>query len=239
MFSVLVVDDEELIRVSFRRLINWEKYGLTLVKECINGKEALDYMINNPVDILLTDIKMPVMDGITLLEELNIRNITRKATIILSAFDEYDLVRSCFKLKADDYILKSNYDEDDIIKIILNIINKNSPPEIKEENNYSHEINQVLDYLNKNFHRNISLKDISDYVCYSESYLSHLFSKEIGITVTEYLNTLRVEKAKYLLSTSNLKIYEVSSKVGFQSVEHFSRIFKKYAGTSPKQFRYS
>lgn len=237
MYRVLVADDEEIIRLSFKKLVNWEKNGFDLVKDCSNGLEALEYMANNDIDILITDIKMPILDGIGLLNELKFRNIKPKGIIMLSAFGEYELVRNSFKLGADDYILKSDYDEDTIIKVVQNVLNKNqsllnNPPET-----YSREVTQIVYYIKNNFHKNLSLKDVSDKVSYSECYLSHLISKELGVTFTEFLNSLRIERAKELLSTTNLKIYEISEKVGFQSVEHFSRYFKKLTGISPKQYK--
>lgn len=240
MYKVLIVDDEEIIRRSFRKLVNWNKYNLELVNELSNGLEALDYMINNPVDILISDIKMPVLDGIGLLNELKFRNILPMGIIMLSAFDEYELIRSSFKLGADDYILKSDYDEDDIIKVVLNLLEKksqNTETIIEDSPKCSYEVNQVVDFIKKNYHNNLTLKDISQRVSYSESYLSHLISKELDMTFIEFLNTIRIDRAKELLSTTNLKIYEISEKVGFQSVEYFSRYFKKLTGKSPKQFR--
>lgn len=237
MYKLLIVDDEEIIRFSFKKLFNWTKYNIDLVHECSNGKEALDYLTNNEVDILITDIKMPIMDGISLLKELNFRKILPKAIIILSAFNEYDLIRNSFKLSADDYILKSNYDEDEILKVINNVISKKFKKEEKAKEISSHEIRLVTEYLKKNYHQNISLKYLSEKFSYNDSYLSHLISKELGVTFVEYLNNIRVTRAKELLETTNLKIYEISTNVGFQSVEHFSRSFKRIAGKSPKEFR--
>lgn len=177
------------------------------------------------------------MDGITLLRELETRNIRLLATIVLSAFNEYDLIRTSFKLNVDDYILKSNYDEDSVVKLILNTLNKNQPSPIEDSICCTSVINQIITFLNNNYHKDISLKTISEYVSYNESYISHLFSKEIGVTIIDYLNKARVDKAKNLLINSNLKVYEISSKIGFHSVEHFSRSFKKHIGSSPKNFK--
>lgn len=237
MYKLLIVDDEEIIRLSLKKLINWKDNNIELVGECSNGQVALDFLINNSVDILITDIKMPILDGISLLKELSFRGIVPKGVIILSAFNEYDLIRNAFKLSADDYILKSDYDEDEIIKVVNNVISKKFKEEKVSQDICSHEIRLVTDYLKKNYHENISLKYLSKKFSYNDTYLSHLISKELGITFVEYLNNLRVERAKELLSTTNLKIYEISTSVGFQSVEHFSRSFKKISGQSPKQFR--
>lgn len=239
MLKLLIVDDEKMIRIGFEKLVNWEKYNIQLVPSCSNGKEALDYLINNPIDILITDIKMPVMDGITLLSELKNRHINLKVTLVLSAFDEYNLIRNCFKLNIDDYLLKSNYDESSIVSLMLKLIKAKEENDHKNENkiSYSFEILQILDYLNKNYHKSITLKSISESINYSESYISHIFSKEVGLTITEYLTKIRVENAAALLENTSLKIYEISSKVGFQTVEHFSRSFKKCIGVSPKQYK--
>lgn len=238
MKKILVVDAESIMRISFEKLINWKKYNLILSKTCSNGKEALEYMLNNSIDILITDIKMPIMDGLTLVKELKNRGISPEVIIILSAFDEYDFIRTSFKLGVDDYILKSNYNQEYIIEIILKALDKKAPSIVKKKNNFfSTEINAIIDFLEKNYYKNISLKTICTHVSYSESYLSHIFSKETGISIIDYLNRLRIEKAKEALSSSDYKVYEVATKVGFQSVEHFSRTFKRITGTSPKRYK--
>ena len=247
LYNVLVVDDENMIRISFEKLINWRKYNLKLTAIACNGEEALNIILNNKIDILITDIKMPVMDGISLLRELKLRNIAPLAIIVLSAFNEYQLIRDSFKLNVDDYILKSDYDEDSVIEIVLKVLEKksislsNKDIIIPSSNNPNHsiEINKTLEYLHKNFHKNLSLSDISSNIGYSDSYLSHLFSTEMGLTIIEYLNKIRIEYSKELLNSTNYKIYEISSKVGFQNSEHFSRCFKKLEGISPKQYKYT
>ena len=74
LYKLLIVDDEEIIRFSFKKLFNWTKHNIDLVHECSNGKEALDYLTNNEVDILITDIKMPIMDGLEATREIRKEN---------------------------------------------------------------------------------------------------------------------------------------------------------------------
>lgn len=241
MYRVLVVDDEKMVRLGFSKLIDWAKYDMEIIDYCCNGEEALEILTSNDIDILLTDINMPVMNGLGLLKEISLRNLGIKAKIVLSAFDDFQYVRKAFKLGADDYILKSDYDEDSVLASIFKVLKEKEINEIehKEIVNASSEVCRIIEYLNNNYHRNISLKYLGEYIGYSESYMSHLFSKEIGVTLTEYLNKLRIEKAKDLLDSTNLKIYEIAEKVGFSTVEHFSRYFKKYIGVSPKQYKNS
>lgn len=239
MIKLLIVDNEKSIRIGFKKFIDWEKHGIEFINAFSNGCDALEYMLKNPIDILITDIKMPKMDGLTLLNELNNRNIKPKITIVLTESGEYQLVRNCFKLNVDDYLLKSNYNHHNIANLIHTILNDKFKLKEKYLNNrgYSFEVTRILDFLNNNYHKNVSLNSISESINYSESYLSHLFSKEVGMPLFEYLNKLRIEKAKFFLYNTNLKIYEISCKVGFKTVEHFSRLFKKYTGVSPKHYK--
>ncbi len=83
----------------------------------------------------------------------------------------------------------------------------------------------------------LNLVDIANEVGLNEKYFTHRFSKEAGETITAYITSLRVEKAKELLKSTTFKIYEIAEMVGYQNPEHFSRVFKKYVGASPIQYR--
>lgn len=83
----------------------------------------------------------------------------------------------------------------------------------------------------------LTLKEVADYVELNEKYFTSKFSKETGETFISYLTSLRIEKAKDLLKTTNFKIYEIAEMVGYRNVENFNRVFKKNTGTSPAQYR--
>jgi AraC-like DNA-binding protein len=82
-----------------------------------------------------------------------------------------------------------------------------------------------------------SLEEASHRAGVSRNHLSFEFSRETGETFTEYLSRTRVEEAKRLLATTDLRVYEVGERVGYPSVEHFSRVFKKLVGVSPVRFK--
>lgn len=93
-------------------------------------------------------------------------------------------------------------------------------------------------YINNHYANSmLSLKEIADYVELNEKYFTSKFSKETGETFINYLTSLRIEKAKDLLMTTNFRIYEIAEMVGYRNVENFNRVFKKNIGTSPAQFR--
>lgn len=92
-------------------------------------------------------------------------------------------------------------------------------------------------YILENYQNNISLKDVAEHLSLSSGYLSILYKKETGQNFIDYLIHLRMEKAKELLKTTELKIYEVAKKVGYDNIYYFSRIFSRVVGISPKQYQ--
>lgn len=98
-------------------------------------------------------------------------------------------------------------------------------------------IKLVIQFITKNFNNNITLKDVADEVFLSQNYLSELFKKETGEGFYEFLSNYRVKRAKELLVTTNLKIYEVAESVGYNDSITFGRAFKKITGTTPNNFR--
>ena len=101
----------------------------------------------------------------------------------------------------------------------------------------SYLISQVKKYIHDNREKKLSLQEISSHFGVSANYLSQLFKKATGMGITDYITKLKIEAAKDLLLTGNQKIYEISDEVGYDSAFYFSKVFKKYTGMSPKEFR--
>lgn len=105
MKKVMLVEDEEFILQGIRCIIDWEEISMEVTAMAHNGKEALEMFLDSPADIVVTDVDMPLMNGLTLLEE--IRKISpRTRFIILSGYDEFEYARTAMKLDVEDYILK-------------------------------------------------------------------------------------------------------------------------------------
>lgn len=107
-----------------------------------------------------------------------------------------------------------------------------------DKNAYSStSIKLAIQFITKNYHKNITLKDVAEEVFLSQNYLSELFKKETGEGFYEFLSNYRIKKAKEILLTTNLKIYEVAESVGYNDSITFGRAFKKIAGVTPNNFR--
>ncbi|MBC7960023.1 MAG: response regulator [Vallitaleaceae bacterium] len=123
MYNVLIVDDEHFVRMSLKNIIPWEKYDLNIGFEASDGEKAIEIIRNNKIDILITDIEMPRIGGIELLERIKADNIDIEI-IVISCHDQYDYVRKSMKLGAYDYFFKPTMFPEDFLRILLEVKNR-------------------------------------------------------------------------------------------------------------------
>ncbi len=236
MLKLLIVDDEPLIRRGIKSLVDFNMLNIVEVREAVNGEEALEIFKTFKPQLVLADINMPKMDGLTFTE--HIKSISPDVKIALvTGYDYFDYAVQALKLGVDDYVLKpiSKKDIEEVLrKLIAKLETKNTEEVIgkfKDEN----EIAELLN--NHQFDIDFSLKKLSELVGYSSNHLSTLFKKKYGVTFQDYLIQVRIDKAKRLILTTSLKNYEIAEQVGFSDVNYFGTRFKKIVGISPKQYK--
>lgn len=106
-----------------------------------------------------------------------------------------------------------------------------------EKQEYSALVREGLEYLEKNYNRNLSLEEICDALGVSRNYFSFLFKKETGENIWSYLTTIRLDKAKELLRNTDDKTYAIAYQVGYDNPSYFSKLFKKSTGMTPNEYR--
>ena len=106
MLKVMLVDDEPFILQGLSVLVDWEKYGCTIVKMAENGRAAYDWLCRNEVDLVLSDIKMPEMTGLELLEKIRTERVSAAYFVILTGFADFGYAQKAIKYNCTDYILK-------------------------------------------------------------------------------------------------------------------------------------
>lgn len=94
-----------------------------------------------------------------------------------------------------------------------------------------------IDYIYSHIHYRITIKELAEYLNLSESYLSKLFHKEMGLPLSQYILGLKIEKAKNLLQYSDYNIVDIANYLSFSSPSHFIQVFQKYTGQTPHKFR--
>lgn len=253
MYKVLLVDDERIIREGIATIIQWERYGFSLIGTAQNGVEALEIIRRDCPEVVITDLKMPVLDGLKLIAEAK-AELPETAFIVLSGYGEFELAREAMRHGVRHYLLKP-CNETKIIETLTEIREELLQKERKEQsfkenhgkpemvNPITHNkiIKNVIQYVQDNLgNEQLSLKFIAGQVFYmNESYLSKLFIKETGEKFSHYLMSLRMEKAKELIEAcDDDRIYEVALKVGLgNNPQYFSLLFKKYTGFAPTDYQ--
>ncbi|CAM4175078.1 response regulator transcription factor [Lederbergia lenta] len=245
MFKVVIADDEYMIKKSLAVMIESSPFNFKIVGEADDGSRALDLVKEFKADLLVTDIRMPVMDGLELIEMLH-KESKQTEVIVVSGFGEFEYAQKALRLGAIDYLLKPVK-----VELVLKALKRvNEKLQTKDDvngkirnapdplTNLSPKIIQAVKFINENFNNeNVSLQLISDYVELSPAYFSRTFKEETGSSFVQYLTKMRMEKAKILLGNPYFKSYEVADAVGYIDYSHFSKAFKKYNEISPNEYR--
>ena len=239
MIKVLVVEDEKIIREGLIESISWDLLNCKIVGQGKNGKEGLELIKTLNPDLVITDIKMPILDGLEMIEQAMEEEFQFKA-IILSSYSEFEYAKKGIKLGVLDYILKP-LDED----ILLETIEK------FKSNFYKSESDSISRYLSEEYNifvrktvqiildryvTKLSIKEIALELDVSASYLSRKIKEETDETFLDILNKHRVSKSILLLKEERYKLYEISEMVGFSDYKHFCTVFKKYFNIPPGDF---
>ena len=243
MYSILIVEDEPIIRRGIASLIDFESLGISTVHEVENGEQALQKIREEAPDILLTDINMPKMDGITL-AQLARTEYPQMRIIFLTGYDYVDYLLSAVKIGVEDYILKpvtKSEIEALLVKVVAKLNEEKRQRELlalaSEEDSFSgtqHFEKLILEQLSN---PNLALGELAKQLGFSTNYLSLLIKKELGMSFQEYVTQQRIQRAKRLLLSTDMKIYEVALAVGIEDMNYFSYRFKSIVGVSPKSYR--
>ena len=155
--------------------------------------------------------------------------------IILSGYAEFEYAQQGIQLGVMDYLLKPASVSD--VKELLNKLNEEKEiTQGLDRENCSDIVREMINVIEESYGMKLQLDAIAEKFHMTPEYLGNLFAKETGITFSNYLRQVRMEKAKELLTGTDMKIYEVACAVGYPDQKYFSKVFKEYAGVSAKQF---
>ncbi|HUC91908.1 MAG TPA: response regulator [Paenibacillus sp.] len=352
--EIVIAEDEQNVNRSLSEYIEELGPPFKLAGSVYNGLQALELIKNRKVDILLTDIRMPRMDGLVLMDHVR-RHQPKTEIIVLSGHNDFQYAQKAIKFGACDYLLKPLRKEELVqaFKRIASLLYKDAGSyvslmmqqqkwdmsliriesamfdeieigntvgardaglrflsEIRRKADHDHvrmigymtdsllalnkrlstfdniqtyigpkwdalkavltprfsleELEEtvlgfVMDcagivknlreqtspdvlyrcrtILEEQFTRDLPQHEMAELVGVTVSHLCRLFKKEFGVTYTEYVNQLRIAKARELLRVPGIKVMEISSRVGYRNVTYFTRMFKRYTGLSPQEYR--
>lgn len=248
MLKLLIADDEFEIRNGLSEYVPWADMGFEVIGRLGNGLDVLDFVSKHPVDVLLCDIRMPIMSGMDVARELAGQKSPVKI-VLLSGYKEFEYAQQALEFGVRSYLLKPpKYSEicglfGRIKEELLANPHHPSPSQsasetaAKEDSGVSAQaVLKVKEYLHEHY-KEATLEKAAQIVYMNPYYLSKYFKSKTGENFSDYLTRIRMNTAAELLKDIKYKTYEVSEMVGYSSAKNFTRTFRKYFGQSPKEFR--
>ncbi|WP_313183850.1 response regulator transcription factor [Lacrimispora sp.] len=250
MYKIIVIEDETPVRRGIILTTDWVSLECVLVGEAANGEEGLKMALDLSPDIIITDVKMPRMNGTEMVRALKDSG-SQSHIIMLTAYNDFNYVQSALRLGVKDYLIKplKNGDLENSVKTVIDNIKNQihassgestllSVPNLPlSEHTFNKYIAGAIKYIDSHCREDISLTTVARYLDISEGYLSRIFKKETNYTFTDYLIYYRIKMSMQLLKDQRLKVYEVADSVGYSDTTYFSNQFKKIVGMSPTKYQ--
>lgn len=259
-YNVLIAEDEPLMCEYLKN--NLSKIHDSFEASCAvrNGESALKELEKNEYDLLIADIKMPLMDGITLITKLRGEG-NNIPVIILSGYDEFEFAKAGISLGVIDYLLKP-LNDNELYKTLDKLKNQLlenedkvtlpkdwSPESIKTfisscfcdfDKEKSSLVDKATAYILEHFNEPIGQIDVAKTLGVTPAYLSSIFHKTKGESYSKFLTRFRMTQAAMLLKSNNtLTIQKVAKMVGFETDKYFIKVFKGFFGVTPDIYRKS
>lgn len=242
MMKVVVVEDEALVRRGIVLAVDWAAVDCAVVGEAADGQEGLELIRQCKPELIVTDIKMPRMDGIEMVRQLRAEG-NGAHVIILTAYSDFSYAQSAVKLGAVDYLLKPFHDgelEEAVTRLQSRVGRDSAPaqgPDVAIEGKSKY-VKEALRYIAEHYNEpDISVSSVARSLGISEGHLSHEFKKETSRTLGSYLTDCRIHAAMELLRDCRNKVYEVAEQVGYRDITYFSSTFKKVVGMTPSEYQ--
>ncbi|OXS55383.1 hypothetical protein B1A99_23955 [Cohnella sp. CIP 111063] len=237
MLTLLIVDDEPIIADGlYEEFKENEKWELD-VHRAYSGKDALELISRMRIDLLISDIRMPGIDGIELLKQAK-RHWPACKVVFLTGYKEFDYAYGALEHGAERYVLKTEgYDK--IVEVVEELAVELDPSlrMLRTEGRAMEIVDKVKSYIEAHLHQDVSLVSLAEVVHFNPSYLSRFFKQQTGLNLSEYAQNVKVERAKQMLTDPNIKVNDIAEALGYGSSSNFTRSFKRITGLTPQDYR--
>lgn len=250
--NILIADDEYIERIILKKALE-NYYGeKCTIHQVENGRLAIEAATREEIQVIIMDISMPGIDGIEAARQIKVIK-SAISIIFLTAHDEFHYAKQAVSVQAVDYLLKPCKDEE-LLKAVENafeiyeknmqIIKLNSIKPKEEEDTLASSndkngaiLKSILEYIQENYQRDISMQDVARHMNYSEAYFCKLFKKNFNMNFTTYITKFRIKQAQRLLKDPRINIKDIGSAVGYTDSNYFAKVFKRVIGKNPSEYR--
>lgn len=233
-FHVCIIDDEPWIAIDAMHSIDWAHFNFKFIKHYASSSEALKEIPSMHYDLILVDVRMPVMDGLELIRRLKAAGVQAQFAI-LSGYSDFEYARTALRLGVQDYFVKP-LEPDELHTFLSNLTRKlhSAQPDASA---MDPQFSEILGYIDLHASEKLRLEDVADTLGYSKNHICHLFQKNLSKTYVQYLTERRVENACQLLANTQLSLSEIASRCGFSDSAYFNKVFKRETNQTPADYR--
>lgn len=233
--TFLVVDDDVNTLEMYARLLRLHS-ATNRVLAAQNGREALNFLLTEKVDLVLLDLQMPEMDGFAVLQAMHEASWTRNIPVIIitgKELTEEDLARLSEGVTV--VLQKGMFAANETIAHINAVLERKRHLSM----NAQRLVRMAMLYIHKNYAQPITRGEIARHINIAEDYLTSCFRQELGTTPIKYVQRYRILQAKKMLKETALTVTEIALAVGFSDSGYFSRVFHRETGLPPETYRRS
>lgn len=239
MLNVYIADDEVWITLGLKKLLEKLNIDAWVVGTANNGLTAKEEIAHFQPDVVFADIRMPGLSGLELLQVIPDVSPDTKV-VIISGFAEFSYAQEAVQHHAYDYLLKP-IKEEELLRVMNSIINDRGEQKDDMEKSpaYDRMIDNVISDIREHYMEDISLTSLSSKYNISMGHLSKMIKETLQVNFSDYIASLRIQRAKELLRDDSLSIQEIAEIVGYNDYFYFTKVFKKVEGISPSKYRKS
>ncbi|CAM3288491.1 helix-turn-helix domain-containing protein [Vagococcus fessus] len=232
MTKLLIIDNDYSERQTLIQRLSKINSTISLV-EAASITEALNLIQQDCFDIIMTELTFPLSSGETFIKSY--RQLNSKTPIVIVSHEQnFKQLQSLIPYHISYYLVKPLKNEE-LIRCIQHL----PIAQVKQNNGYSEVINTVINLIQTDFHKDLNLDSLAAKVYLSPNYLSSLFKKEVGKTLSNYITEHRLIVASEFLVNSTMKITTISKIIGIENSSYFNKLFKNFFHLTPSEYRRS
>ncbi len=241
MRTVMLIDDDVWALADMRETFHFERYGFEIIGEYRSAEDAVSAMEKQKPDLIVSDICMSAGSGLDL-AALCAEKYPDTVMILVSGHERFDYAREAIRQGVFACLLKPLPDSEvaqTMERLLKQWPEKNAETENKTPGTPAAEslVGRAMNYIEAHYDVSLPLETVAGALYVNKSYLSDLFSKSLGMTFTQYKNTVRINHAKQLIRKGGLSMTEIARMTGFDSPSRFSKVFHQIEGISPQQYQ--
>ncbi|KAA9007573.1 response regulator [Paenibacillus spiritus] len=247
--TILIVDDEPRTRQGIKLSLEAWSAGQHRIMTANNGVEALECLRQEPVHLLITDVRMPEVSGLDVMAAAS-KLQRRPMIVVVSGYADFEYAQQALRLGAMNYLLKP-LDKAELLDVVQTALERETEEERLERLTHlvdpklleadrsavGEPVREAMRLVEEQLADPLTMAEIAARLHLNVSYFSVLFKERTGLPFSEYVSRLRIQRAKEMLVGTQLPICEIGERVGYKTDKYFIKVFKDMEGVSPSRYR--